>query len=183
MVIFREECWIQNPIRRPAIDEIISRLIAMKSKCDESEKSTRARSNREVALLNKVFPKHIADALARGETVEPEPFENVTILFSDIVGYTEMSSSMTPDKVCALLDRLYRQFDLLTSKYNLFKVETIGDAYMVVGGTKPEHTDSIHASVIMMGLDMIDHARTIHIDPTDPLSPTVQIRVGCHTGM
>ena len=60
--------------------------------------------------------------------MEPEDFPSVTIFFSDIVGYTDMSSTMPPQKVMDMLDRLYARFDELTKKHELFKVETIGDA-------------------------------------------------------
>jgi len=79
-----------------------------------------------------VFPSHVAQALMQGRKVEPESKECVTIFFSDIVGYTELGSSMGPHLVMNMLDRLYRQFDLLSEKYDVFKVETIGDSYMAV---------------------------------------------------
>lgn len=60
--------------------------------------------------------------------VEPEYFKAVTIFFSDIVGFTDISSSMGPTKVMSMLDRLYQELDNITRKYGLFKVETIGDA-------------------------------------------------------
>jgi class 3 adenylate cyclase len=60
--------------------------------------------------------------------VEPEFFNEVTIFFSDIIGYTDISSTMEPTKVMAMLDRMYQEFDSLTRTFGLFKVETIGDA-------------------------------------------------------
>ena len=64
--------------------------------------------------------------------MEPESKECVTIFFSDIVGYTELGSSMEAHLVMNMLDRLYTIFDMLSEKYDVFKVETIGDAYMAV---------------------------------------------------
>jgi hypothetical protein len=83
-------------------------------------------------LLLEVFPSHVAKALMEGRKVEPESKECVTIFFSDIVGYTDLASSMEPHLVMNMLDRLYTKFDLLSEKYDVFKVETIGDAYMAV---------------------------------------------------
>jgi serine/threonine protein kinase len=83
-------------------------------------------------LLLEVFPSHVAQALMEGRKVEPESKECVTIFFSDIVGYTELGGSMEPHLVMNMLDRLYTMFDLLSEKYDVFKVETIGDAYMAV---------------------------------------------------
>ena len=62
------------------------------------------------------------------EQVEPEAFDVVTIFFSDIVGFTDISTALPAPKVMAMLDRLYRLFDGICTKYDLFKVETIGDA-------------------------------------------------------
>jgi class 3 adenylate cyclase len=73
-------------------------------------------------MLYQVFPKHIADALKAGEKVEPESHDNVTIVFSDIVHFTDISSSIPPLKVSSMLDRLYLSFDDLARKHNVFKV-------------------------------------------------------------
>ena len=83
-------------------------------------------------LLHEVFPSHVAKALMEGRKVEPESKECVTIFFSDIVGYTELGGSMEPHQVMNMIDRLYTKFDALSEKYDVFKVETIGDAYMAV---------------------------------------------------
>lgn len=73
-------------------------------------------------LLYEIFPKHVAEALQDGRRVEPESFECVTIFFSDIVGFTTISGSMSPVKVSDLLDRLYLKFDALSRKHDIFKV-------------------------------------------------------------
>jgi serine/threonine protein kinase len=83
-------------------------------------------------LLLEVFPSHVAKALMEGRKVEPESKECVTIFFSEIVGYAELGGSMEPHLVMNMLDRLYTKFDVLSEKYDVFKVETIGDAYMAV---------------------------------------------------
>ena len=62
-------------------------------------------------MLYEVFPKHIADALNTGKKVEPESHEIVTVFFSDIVGFTTISGTISPMKVSSLLDRLYLSFD------------------------------------------------------------------------
>ena len=60
--------------------------------------------------------------------MEPEKFDLVTIFFSDIVGFTDISGMLSPVKVMAMLDRLYLHLDAICTEYGLFKVETIGDA-------------------------------------------------------
>lgn len=98
-------------------------------KKSKKDKSKKGESDTELdgKLLEEVFPPHIAQALREGRRVEPEEKECVTIFFSDIVGFTNISSSIPPLKVSDMLDRLYQRFDALARKHEVFKVETIGD--------------------------------------------------------
>ena len=132
-------------------------------------------------LLLDIFPKRVAEALSRGEKVEPEHFECVTIFFSDIVGFTVISSELSPIKVSDLLDRLYIKFDKLSRKHDVFKVETIGDAWMGVtnlASPQPDHARRIAA----FATDAIRAASITMVDQEDPSRGFVQIRVGFHSG-
>lgn len=95
-------------------------------------KSLRDNLKQKPTSVNDVFPKHIADALNAGKKVEAESHEIVTIVFSDIVGFTTISEKFPPMKVSNMLDRLHQAFDALADKHHIFNVETIWDANMGV---------------------------------------------------
>merc|ERR1712188_84645 len=143
----------------------------------ESKKDKQQTSN----VLNDVFPPHIAKALAEGRRVEPEHHECVTVFFSDIVGFTNISSSLNPVKVSEMLDRLYTQFDTLVSMHDIFKVETIGDAFMCCANLVKDQDD--HAARMgRFAVNAIEAAAMTLIDEDDPDRGCINIRVGLHSG-
>ena len=129
-------------------------------------------------LLHSILPKTIARQLAEGKEVEAERHANVSILFSDIKGFTSISSTVEPKEVMAMLNLLFSKFDALCDKHGVYKVETIGDAYMVVSGL-PEKNE-LHADALAdFALDMVEAARTV---PSPSDGQPLQIRVGLHSG-
>jgi len=132
-------------------------------------------------ILFSVFPRHIAEALVAGKKVEPENHELVTIFFSDIVGFTDISSTLDPLKVSDMLDRLYHSFDALSSYHDVFKVETIGDAYMAVTNLAKKQSDHCKR-IAEFSIDAIRVAQKTLIDKDDPSRGYVNIRVGFHSG-
>ena len=139
-------------------------------------------SRKNAALLEEIFPPHIADALREGRRVPQEKHECVTIFFSDIVGFSAMSRDLSPEKVADLLDRLYTRFDDLTRLHDVFKIETIGDAFMAAANLVKDQSVSHARRIAEFSIDAIKVANTTQIDRDDPSMGCLEIRVGFHSG-
>ncbi|XP_016089676.1 soluble guanylate cyclase 88E-like [Sinocyclocheilus grahami] len=161
--------------------EPVKREQKKSSKLEESMKMLDYEMKKTDDLLYRMIPKPVAKRLRKGEPAVNtcEVFPDVTILFSDVVGFTRICSHITPMQVVSMLNTMYTLFDTLSEKHRVFKVETIGDAYMVVAGA-PEKTKYHAHNICDMALDMvrsIDHLK----DPSN--GNNIQIRVGIHSGM
>ncbi|XP_046488958.1 guanylyl cyclase at 88E isoform X3 [Neodiprion pinetum] len=149
-------------------------------KLEESMRKLDAEMKRTDELLYQMIPKQVADRLRNGESPIDtcEMFDSVSILFSDVVSFTEICSRISPMKVVSMLNAMYSIFDTLTERNRVYKVETIGDAYMVVSGAPDKEHD--HADrVCDMALDMVEAITDLKDPSTDQ---HLQIRVGVHSG-
>ena len=111
-----------------------------------------ARSER---LLRNVLPDRIAERLKDGNATVADRFDDVTVLFADIVGFTTLSKTLPPERVVELLNRLFTRFDELAARHRVEKIKTIGDAYMVVAGLPEPRADHADAAA-RMALDLRD---------------------------
>ncbi|XP_049836050.1 soluble guanylate cyclase 88E [Schistocerca gregaria] len=149
-------------------------------KLEESMRKLDEEMRRTDELLYQMIPKQVADRLRTGENPIDtcEMFDTVSILFSDVVTFTEICSRITPMEVVSMLNAMYSIFDTLTERNCVYKVETIGDAYMVVSGA-PEKEKNHAEKVCDMALDMVEAIT----DLKDPSTGShLQIRVGVHSG-
>lgn len=138
-------------------------------------------------LLNMLPTKQHAEKLMSGNLVE-EKLKDVTFLYSDICQFTELSSKLSPEELIQLLDTLYRAFDSHLDEHNLYKVETIGDAYIVLGGMTSSHAQGHEedsrkkldstGEVALYALDMIDEITNIGL----AVGIDFKMRIGIHVG-
>ncbi|KAG7349928.1 adenylate and guanylate cyclase catalytic domain containing protein [Nitzschia inconspicua] len=181
-----KKCWSANPFFRPTAKDLDYALVEMSARDTEPlesfQNTFKEGMRRKATSLYDVFPKHIADALDAGKKVEAETHDCVTVVFSDIVGFTTISETFSPLKISNMLDRLYQAFDTLASKHGVFKVETIGDAYMGVTNLDGTQVDDHVKCVALWAQDAIIAASKIPVDDEDLSRGYVKIRVGFHSG-
>lgn len=141
----------------------------------ESEMEVAHEKLKSEDLLHNILPISIADRLKEDQTIIADGFENVSVMFADIVGFTKMSERKSPDELVAQLNAVFTRFDELVEKYGLEKIKTIGDAYMVSGGL-PEHDPGHLEKMADMALDMLS------IMKESPELEDLEIRIGIHAG-
>ncbi|XP_015121956.1 guanylate cyclase 32E [Diachasma alloeum] len=198
-----EECWSEDPELRPDFKAIRNKLrplrkgmkpnifdnmMAMMEKyannlealVDERTDQLTEEKKKTDALLYEMLPKYVAEQLKKGHKVQAEGFDCVTIYFSDIVGFTQMSAESTPLEVVDFLNDLYTCFDATIENYDVYKVETIGDAYMVVSGLPIRNGIQHAGEIASMSLCLLDKIKEFSIRhrPFDKL----QLRIGIHSG-
>ncbi|CAG9761048.1 unnamed protein product [Ceutorhynchus assimilis] len=198
-----QECWSEYPEQRPDFATVRSRLKRMKEGKSKNimdqmmdmmvkyannlEELVMERTrllfeekNKVEDLLHRMLPKPVAARLTKGYGIEPESFDLVTIYFSDIVGFTSMSAESTPLQVVNFLNDLYTVFDRIIKGYDVYKVETIGDAYMVVSGLPIRNGDRHAGEIASMALDLLSAVKN-HSIAHRP-NETLKLRIGIHTG-
>lgn len=136
---------------------------------DEQERSER--------LLLNVLPAPVAERLKRSNQPIADGFADATVMFADIVNFTQVAAGMTPTQVFAMLNRIFSSFDELAEKFGLEKIKTIGDAYMVAGGLnneRPDYCDAVAEMAVAM--------RELLRNDTSVNSARLEIRIGISTG-
>jgi class 3 adenylate cyclase len=200
-----KRCWSEEPNDRPEfhslksiikrinkegdtggnlLDNLLSRMeqyaFNLEGLVEERTADYLEEKKRAEDLLYMMLPESVASQLMRGQQVEAVKYDSVTIYFSDICGFTQMSAESTPMQVVDLLNDLYTTFDEIIGTVDVYKVETIGDAYMCVSGL-PVKNGILHArEIARMALKLLNAVKSFKIRhrPDDQL----KLRIGIHSG-
>ena len=133
-------------------------------------------SARSEALLLNILPKSIAEKLKNSTGLIADRVPEVSIVFADLVGFTEMSRKMDAGQLVRMLNEIFLGFDRAAKRLGLEKIKTIGDAYMVVAGVPEPHADHAQAAAEMA------MAMQMHIEALSSRHPGLHLRIGIHTG-
>lgn len=129
------------------------------------------------ALLTNMLPASIAKRLRNGEKIIVDKVDFATVLFADLVGFTKLASSVTPETVLVILNSIYSAFDDIVEQYHIEKVKTIGDSYMAVGGVPDPHPDHIR-NMCVAAQEFIAAVERINV----VLDLELSVRIGIHCG-
>ncbi len=143
----------------------------------QAQEALRQEQEKVERLILNILPAPIAERLKQNYTSIADHFEEVTVLFADIVGFTQLSAHISPTELVNNLNQIFSSFDQLADRHDLEKIKTIGDAYMVVGGLpmpRQDHAEAIAEMALDMQLELGKFSEEIGIN--------FNIRIGINTG-
>ncbi|XP_075707699.1 guanylate cyclase soluble subunit alpha-2 [Rhinoderma darwinii] len=160
-----------------AQDGLKKRMDKLKATLEKTHQALEEEKKKTVDLLYSIFPGDVAQHLWEGKSVQARKFDDVTMLFSDIVGFTAVCAQCTPMQVISMLNELYTRFDHQCGFLDIYKVETIGDAYCVAAGL--HRKSKSHAKPIaLMALKMMELSEEV----LTPDGRPIKMRIGIHSG-
>ncbi|XP_055351643.1 atrial natriuretic peptide receptor 1-like [Paramacrobiotus metropolitanus] len=202
-----EQCWDENPLLRPAfqrIREVLTKLLGragdnivdylirtmekyaskLEAEAEEKMRQFMEEKRRSEDILSQILPKSIAERLTKGQTVIPETYGSTTVYFSDVDGYSELTTeATTPLDVVQILNTLYTVSDTIIEKFDVYKVETVKDSYLVISGL-PVRNGINHASeVSSLALTLRREINSLKISGLSfQTKRKLLLRVGLHSG-
>lgn len=170
------ECWHKNPLRRPTMTEVEKRLTMA-----VSSESVAQRLMRRGSVFDSILPPDVQEKLANGEVIKPVSYSAATVIFSDIVGFTSICSTMSPEEVGDLIARLMTKFDRLCKVSGIRKLDVIGDAFLGVAGV-PEECEDHAFQAAEFALAAIEAAQTTLVCTNRPELGFIKVRFGIASG-
>ena len=124
--------------------------------------------------------RSVADDLKHGRQVEAEAFDSVTLYFSDIPGFSDVTASCSPIQVVDLLNSVYSLMDDVIARHDVYKVETVGDVYVLAAGLPVRMGERHVCEIANCALDLLSEILTLRIDSLPDYR--VRLRMGVHSG-
>uniref|UniRef100_A0A913HG50 Guanylate cyclase n=1 Tax=Strongyloides stercoralis TaxID=6248 RepID=A0A913HG50_STRER len=198
-----KELWKEDPKERPVLknivilhsqfsatktknlmDHVFASLedYAQKLKNEVSERCNEIQEEQKKSdiLLKKMLPPQVSEKLKLGISVPPEDYNNVTIFFSDIVKFTNLSHKCSPFQVVNILNELFSQFDNVIESLDIYKVETTGDGYLCVSGLPNRNENNHVVEIAKLSLAFIEICNNFKISHLP--NEKIMLRIGCNTG-
>ncbi|MBK9503228.1 MAG: adenylate/guanylate cyclase domain-containing protein [Leptospiraceae bacterium] len=132
-------------------------------------------------LLLSILPEKIAIELKRNDIVVPVKYETVSVLFTDMAGFTKIAEKMNPEELVSELDHIFSVFDSIVKKHNVEKIKTIGDAYMAAGGI-PVANKTNAVDTVLCALKFKEYMQFLRAKKELEGKPFFELRIGIHTG-
>ena len=147
---------------------------------EEKAEVEKQKAKSDELLLN-ILPSEVAEELKEKGYTTAKSFNEVTILFSDIKGFTHVAEKLTPQELVKEIDTYFSAFDNIMQQYGLEKIKTIGDAYIAAGGL-PEHNTATAQNVIQAAIAMQSVVEELKMKRVESSLPYFELRIGIHTG-
>ncbi|MCC3412786.1 MAG: response regulator [Microcoleus sp. PH2017_29_MFU_D_A] len=176
LIFYREKVLESQPRLLELVSAVATQLGSLIQR-KQAEAALKLQQKQTEKLLLNILPKPIAERLQKEQKLIADHFDEVTVLFADLVGFTEFSAHKSPTQLVEILNGIFSEFDRLSELHGLEKIKTIGDAYMVVGGlptARPDHSEAI----ALLALDMQVALRKFNLK----IGEGFQLRIGIHSG-
>lgn len=147
----------------------------------KSKKALQFEKDRSEELLLNILPEEIAEELKERGKVNARDFNLVGILFTDFKSFTETAQRMSPQELVEEINVCFKAFDLISEKFNIEKIKTIGDAYMAAGGI-PIPEENFLIDIVNAGLEMQEFMLERKLENEFNNKPAFEMRLGIHTG-
>ncbi|MEG4394743.1 adenylate/guanylate cyclase domain-containing protein [Microcoleus sp. BROC3] len=177
ILIFYREIFLKCQPRLLELVSAVATQLGSLIQRKQAEAALKLQQGQTEKLLLNILPKPIAERLQKEQKLIADHFDDVSVLFADLVGFTEFSAHKSPTQLVEILNGIFSEFDRLSELHGLEKIKTIGDAYMVVGGLPTAREDHSEA-IALLALEMQAALRRFN----GKMGENFQLRIGIHSG-
>ncbi|MCB0824418.1 MAG: hypothetical protein KDC09_17100 [Bacteroidales bacterium] len=156
-------------------------LIKQNNEIERQRDEIEHQRQRSEKLLLNILPEETAEELKEKGSATPRQYQQVSVLFTDFKGFTNIAEKLTPEELVEELNQCFLAFDHIIDKYNLEKIKTIGDAYMCAGGIPVANTTN-PMDTVKAGLEIRDYMENLKKHRENKGEKYWELRIGIHTG-